>query len=87
MTHADTVEQDMVTKELRWDPSIDSANIGVSFDRGAVTLSGDGIILYANQRFSEIVRERREALMGKEAGDILRAPMVTWCSHMMGRPS
>ncbi len=35
---------------------------------GAVTLGGDGIILYANQRFSEIVRERREALIGKEAG-------------------
>jgi osmotically-inducible protein OsmY len=40
MTGSDTTLQDMVTQELRWDWSIDSANIGVSADQGAVTLSG-----------------------------------------------
>ena len=40
MSGRDTTVQDMVTQELRWDRSIDSANIGVSADQGAVTLSG-----------------------------------------------
>ncbi len=33
---------------------------------GAVTLSADGLILYANQRFAAIARERREALIGSD---------------------
>jgi PAS domain S-box-containing protein len=34
---------------------------------GAVTLSGDGIILYSNERFAAITRQRREALIGSDA--------------------
>ncbi len=52
VTNTDTVEQDMVTRELRWDRSIDSANIGVSFDRGAVTLSGH-VASYAEKDAAE----------------------------------
>jgi osmotically-inducible protein OsmY len=40
MTVRDTAAQDMVTQELRWDHSINSANIGVAVDQGAVTLTG-----------------------------------------------
>lgn len=32
--------QDLVTDELRWDPTIDAAHIGVAAQNGAVTLSG-----------------------------------------------
>ncbi len=35
---------------------------------GAVTLNADGLILYANQRFAEIVRDRRETLIGQGVG-------------------
>jgi BON domain len=32
--------QDLVMAELRWDPSIDAANVGVTAHDGAITLSG-----------------------------------------------
>lgn len=52
MTFTDAVEQDMVMQELRWDRSIDSANIGVSFHRGAVTLNGH-VASYAEKDAAE----------------------------------
>src|SRR5450759_2192583 len=38
-TH-DTTVQELVMDELRWDPTVDAANIGVAAHNGAVTLSG-----------------------------------------------
>jgi hypothetical protein len=40
MKTANATLQDLVTAELRWDPSIDAANIGVTAHDGAITLSG-----------------------------------------------
>jgi len=40
MGHTDIEVQTDVTEELRWYNSIDAANVGVSVDHGAVTLSG-----------------------------------------------
>lgn len=40
MKTANATLQDLVTAELRWDPSIDSANVGVTAHDGAITLSG-----------------------------------------------
>lgn len=37
---ANATLQDLVTVELRWDPSIEAADIGVTAHDGAVTLSG-----------------------------------------------
>jgi PAS domain S-box-containing protein len=39
---------------------------------GAVTLSVTGIILYANQRFATMVRERREALIGSQVNRLFQ---------------
>src|SRR5450759_156012 len=38
-TH-DTTVQELVMDELRWDPTVDAANIGVAAHNGAITLSG-----------------------------------------------
>jgi osmotically-inducible protein OsmY len=40
METANGTLQDLVTAELRWDPSFDAANIGVTAHDGAITLSG-----------------------------------------------
>ncbi len=36
----DTELQADVMQELAWEPKVDSANIGVAVDKGAVTLTG-----------------------------------------------
>ncbi len=41
---------------------------------GAVTLSGEGIVLYANERFAAIARVRREALIGYSVGRFFAGP-------------
>ena len=43
---------------------------------GAVTLSGDGSILYCNERFATMAESRREALIGSEIGRIFRQDEV-----------
>jgi osmotically-inducible protein OsmY len=40
MKNPNTTLQDLVTDELRWDPTVDAAHIGVAAQNGAVTLSG-----------------------------------------------
>ena len=40
MKSPNTALQDLVTDELRWDPTLDAAHIGVAVQSGAVTLSG-----------------------------------------------
>ena len=40
MRNPNTTLQDLVTDELRWDPTVDAAHIGVAAQNGAVTLSG-----------------------------------------------
>jgi osmotically-inducible protein OsmY len=40
MKTANSTLQDLVMAELRWDPSIDAANLGVTAHDGAITLSG-----------------------------------------------
>ncbi len=40
METADTTVQELVMDELRWDPIVDAANIGVAVHSGAITLSG-----------------------------------------------
>jgi osmotically-inducible protein OsmY len=40
MKSPNTALQDRVTDELRWDPTVDAAHIGVAAENGAVTLSG-----------------------------------------------
>ena len=40
MKTANSTLQDLVMAELRWDPSIDAANVGVTAHDGAITLSG-----------------------------------------------
>jgi osmotically-inducible protein OsmY len=38
-TH-DTTVQELVMDELRWDPTVDAATVGVAAHNGAITLSG-----------------------------------------------
>jgi osmotically-inducible protein OsmY len=40
MKTANSTLQDLVMAELRWDPSIDAANLGIAAHDGAITLSG-----------------------------------------------
>ena len=40
MNNVNSTLQDLVMAELRWDPSIDAANLGVTAHDGAITLSG-----------------------------------------------
>jgi len=57
MDHTDIDVQADVTQELRWDHSIDAANIGVSADRGAATLSGH-VASYAEKVAAEKAAKR-----------------------------
>ena len=41
---------------------------------GAITVSGDGIVLYANQRFAALAGERRERLIGSQIGRFFVGP-------------
>jgi osmotically-inducible protein OsmY len=57
MVHTDIDVQTDVTDELRWEPMVDAANIGVSADRGAVTLSGH-VASYAEKLAAEKAAKR-----------------------------
>jgi osmotically-inducible protein OsmY len=57
MIGADTTVQDMVMHELRWDSSVDSANVGVSADHGAITLSGH-VATYSEKQRAESAAKR-----------------------------
>lgn len=51
---------------------------------GAVTISADGLILYANQRFAEMLKMPLERVIGSPAANYLPAEAVTLISEVIG---
>jgi PAS domain S-box-containing protein len=52
---------------------------------GAVTLTGDGVALYCNRRFAEILGVEREALIGHVIAPHLRPADATMLSRLLAR--
>lgn len=54
---------------------------------GAVTISVDGVILYANQRFAEMLKMPLERVIGSRAADHLPEPALAVISSVIGGAS
>jgi len=54
-----------------------------NMQEGAVTISADGVILYANQRFAEMLKMPLERVIGSRAADHLPESAVAVISHVI----
>jgi signal transduction histidine kinase len=55
-----------------------------NMQEGALTISADGVILYANQRFADMLRQPLERVIGSPAGDHLPQDAVRIISGVIG---